>query len=112
MGGFQVMVVVDESNDFEFVLPDRSGRGGSFVDHVFVESQGGASVHVPIRPLVLGEVPISAEAMTPLATDSVVRTLMVKVRRSRHRKWVQRQEVMVVCAGRRRGADLLLLAAA
>lgn len=75
----QITVIVAESDAFHFVFPDQDGFTVPIVNHVFVESQGGASVHFPIRPLVLGEIPISVKAMTPTASDSVRRTLMVKV---------------------------------
>lgn len=74
----QVTVIVAESDAFHFVFPD--GLAAPIVDHVFVESGGGASVHVPIRPLVLGEIPVSVKAMTATASDSVRRTVTVKVK--------------------------------
>lgn len=72
--------MVAESDVFQFVSPDQGGSAGPFVTQVSVESQGEASVHVPIRPLVLGEVPVSVKAMTSSASDSVLRTVLVKVR--------------------------------
>ncbi|XP_029705401.1 CD109 antigen [Takifugu rubripes] len=74
----EVTVIVAESDAFHFVFPDRDGLTAPIVNRVFVESQGGASVHIPIRPLVLGEIPISVKAMTPTASDSVRRTVTVK----------------------------------
>lgn len=76
----QVTVIVAESDAFHFVFPDHDGLAAPIVDHVFVESRGGASVHVPIRPLVLGEIPVSVKAMTAMASDSVRRTVTVKVK--------------------------------
>lgn len=70
-------MVVAESDAFEFVFPEQ---GSIAVNHVFVESGGEASVHIPIRPLVLGELPVSVEAMTSTASRYVVRTTVVKVR--------------------------------
>lgn len=64
---------------FQFVFSDQGGLATPFVTHLFVESQGEASVHIPIRPLVLGEVPVSVEAKTSTASDSMVRTVVVKV---------------------------------
>lgn len=75
----QVTVIVAESDAFHFIFPDQDGLTVPIVNRVYVESQGGASVHLPIRPLVLGEIPISVKAMTPTASDSVRRTVMVKV---------------------------------
>lgn len=64
---------------FEFVLPDQGGSATPFVSHVMVERRGEASVHVPIRPLVLGELPVSVKAATDSASASVLQTLLVKV---------------------------------
>lgn len=75
----QVTVIVAESDMFQFVFLGQGGSSTPFVNYVFVESQGEASVHVPIRPLVLGEVPISVKAMTSSASHSVLRTVVVKV---------------------------------
>lgn len=75
----QVAVTVAASDMFEFVFPDQGGLATPFVHNVFVESQDEASVHVPIRPVVLGEVPVSVKAMTSTASDSVVRTVLVEV---------------------------------
>lgn len=75
----QVTVIVAESDAFHFVFPDHDAFTVPIVSRVFVESQGGASVHIPIRPLVLGEIPISVKAMTLTASDSIRRTVLVKV---------------------------------
>uniref|UniRef100_H3CZE0 CD109 molecule n=1 Tax=Tetraodon nigroviridis TaxID=99883 RepID=H3CZE0_TETNG len=74
----EVTVTVAESHMFQFVFSDQGGLATPFVTHLFVESQGEASVHIPIRPLVLGEVPVSVEAKTSTASDSMVRTVVVK----------------------------------
>lgn len=76
----QVTVIVAESDAFQFVFPDHDDLAAPIVSHVFVESRGGTSVHVPIRPLVLGEIPVSVKAMTATASDSVHRTVTVKVK--------------------------------
>lgn len=62
---------------FQFVFPDQGGS--AFGTQVFVESHGGASVHVAIRPLVLGEVPVSVNAVTSSSSHSVLQTVVVKV---------------------------------
>lgn len=72
-------MIVAESDMFQIVPPGQGGSATPFINHMFVESQGEASVHVPIRPLVLGEVPVSVKAMTTSASYSVLRTVVVKV---------------------------------
>uniref|UniRef100_A0A8D3A5V8 CD109 molecule n=1 Tax=Scophthalmus maximus TaxID=52904 RepID=A0A8D3A5V8_SCOMX len=74
----EVMVTVAESDTFEFVFPDNEELPMPSVRRVSVGSQGGTSVLVPIRPLVLGEIPVSVKAMSSAASDLVRRTVLVK----------------------------------
>ena len=73
------MVIVAQSDTFEFLSSDNDGLSMPSVHHVSVGSQSGASVLVPIRPLVLGDIPISVKAMSSAASDRVRRTVLVKV---------------------------------
>lgn len=75
----QVMVIVAESETFEFVFPDNEELSMPSVRHVSVGSQSGASVLIPIKPLVLGEIPISIKAMSSAASDFIRTTVLVKV---------------------------------
>ncbi|XP_047429099.1 CD109 antigen isoform X2 [Mugil cephalus] len=74
----QVRVIVAESETFEFVFPDDEVLSMASVRQVYVESQSGATVLVPIRPLTLGKIPISVKATTAFASDLVRRTVLVK----------------------------------
>ncbi|XP_069579786.1 CD109 antigen [Brachyistius frenatus] len=73
-----VTVIVAQSDTFEFVFPDNEALATPSVRQVLVESESGATVLVPIRPLVLGEIPVSVKAMSEAATDFVRTTLLVK----------------------------------
>uniref|UniRef100_A0A3B3TY14 CD109 molecule n=1 Tax=Poecilia latipinna TaxID=48699 RepID=A0A3B3TY14_9TELE len=48
------------------------------VRRLLVEPEGGATVLVPIRPLVLGDVPIAVKAVSSAAADFVRTTVLVK----------------------------------
>nr|XP_033503796.1 CD109 antigen isoform X2 [Epinephelus lanceolatus] len=74
----EVMVIVAESDTFEFVFPDSEELSTPSVRYASVGSQAGASVLVPIRPRVLGEIPISVKAMSTVASDYVSTTVLVK----------------------------------
>ncbi|KAI3364614.1 hypothetical protein L3Q82_011402, partial [Scortum barcoo] len=74
----EVMVIVAESETFEFIFPDNEELSMPSVRHVSVGSQDGASVLIPIKPLVLGEIPISVKAMSSWASDLVRTTVLVK----------------------------------
>ncbi|KAM7395893.1 hypothetical protein PAMA_007252 [Pampus argenteus] len=73
-----VMLIVAESETFEFIFPDNEVFSMPSVRHVSVRSQSGASVLIPIKPLVLGEIPISVKAMSTAASDFVRTTVLVK----------------------------------
>uniref|UniRef100_A0A665UQI5 CD109 molecule n=1 Tax=Echeneis naucrates TaxID=173247 RepID=A0A665UQI5_ECHNA len=74
----EVMVIVAESDAFEFVFPDSEQLSMPSVRRVSVGSQSGTSVLVPIRPLVLGEIPIAVKALSSVTSDLVRRTVVVK----------------------------------
>ncbi|KAM9840307.1 CD109 antigen [Aulostomus maculatus] len=74
----QVMVIVAESETFEFVFPDNEELSLPSVRQVSVGRQSGESILIPIRPLVLGEIPISVKAMSSVAHDLVRRSVLVK----------------------------------
>ncbi|CAK6980420.1 CD109 antigen%2C partial [Scomber scombrus] len=73
-----VTLIVRESETFEFVSLDNVELSVPNVRRVSVRSQGGASVLIPIKPLVLGEIPISVKAMSVVASDFISTTVLVK----------------------------------
>ncbi|XP_041951100.1 CD109 antigen isoform X1 [Alosa sapidissima] len=74
----EVMVIVAESASFEFVFPDTDGVSMASTRTVSVWSQNGTSVLFPIRPTVLGEMPISVKAISSYNSDAVHKTVLVK----------------------------------
>lgn len=73
------MLIVADSETFEFVFPDNEDFSMPSVRQVSVRSQSGASVLIPIKPLVLGEIPVSVKAISTAASDFVRTTVLVKV---------------------------------
>ncbi|XP_008290111.1 CD109 antigen [Stegastes partitus] len=74
----EVTVVVAQSDTFEFIFPDSEMLPMPSVRGVSVGSESGATVLIPIRPLVTGEIPISVKAMSSAASDLVRTTVLVK----------------------------------
>lgn len=72
-------MIVAESDTFEFIFPDNEVLSMPSVRHLSVGSNSGKSVLIPIKPLVLGEIPISVKAMSSAASDLVRRMVLVKV---------------------------------
>ncbi|XP_060947396.1 CD109 antigen [Limanda limanda] len=74
----EVTLTVAQSDTFEFVFPDVEGLAMPGVRRLSLGSQSGGAVLIPIRPLVLGDIPISVKARSHAASDLVRRTLLVK----------------------------------
>ncbi|XP_056150214.1 CD109 antigen [Lampris incognitus] len=74
----EVMVIVAESETFEFVFPDNEELSMASVRRLSVGRDSGASVLVPIKPLVLGEIPVSVKAISSVASDAIRKMVLVK----------------------------------
>lgn len=72
-------MTVIPSDAFEFVFPEYEEPLMPGVRQVSVKSERGTSVLIPIKPLILGEVPISVKAQSITASDLVHETVLVKV---------------------------------
>ncbi|CAL8395362.1 unnamed protein product [Arctogadus glacialis] len=74
----QVTVTVAYSASFEFVFPDVPGLQMASLREVLVKRNGGTNLKIPIRPLALGQMPISVKAMSSQASDAIRRNVLVK----------------------------------
>ncbi|KAG8582007.1 hypothetical protein GDO81_007889 [Engystomops pustulosus] len=78
----EVSVTLDQSDAFEihlsFIHPNRSQHT------VLVPSQEGKTVFFPIKPIQLGEIPITVKATSFLASDAVTEKLIVKAEGIEH----------------------------
>ncbi|XP_035986277.1 CD109 antigen [Fundulus heteroclitus] len=74
----EVTVIVADSSSFEFIFPDSEAVSMASVRHVYLEREGGATVLILIRTLVLGEIPISVKAVSSAASDYVRTAVLVK----------------------------------
>lgn len=87
----QVMVVVAQSDSFHFVYPNHHHQEeplpGPSVRRLLVESQSGATVLVPVRPLLLGLMPVSVKIQSITGSQKLQKMVLVKVReRERYRE--------------------------
>ncbi|KAJ8270954.1 hypothetical protein GJAV_G00121140 [Gymnothorax javanicus] len=73
----QVMVIVADSESFEFVLRKNNVSMAS-TRTVSVASQGTATASFPIRPTVLGEMAISVQAISFMASDALIKKFLIK----------------------------------
>ncbi|XP_051954493.1 CD109 antigen [Xyrauchen texanus] len=74
----EALVVVAESEMFEFVAADNEEMYLAHVRKVSVLGQNVTSILFPIRATALGEIPISVKATSIYSSDFVYQTLLVK----------------------------------
>ncbi|XP_030575167.1 CD109 antigen-like [Archocentrus centrarchus] len=73
-----VIVLLAQSKSFEFVLAQRKDASVIHAQKITVGSHVSASAQFPVRPLALGQVEISVDAVSAEASDSCVWRVMVK----------------------------------
>ncbi|CAL8271807.1 unnamed protein product [Merluccius merluccius] len=74
----EVIMLVEHSEAFEFVLSVDEGVSVVNARKATVGSQSSASVLFPIRPLALGEMEISSTLLSAETSESLVQTVLVK----------------------------------
>lgn len=73
------MVTVAQSDAFQFILAEDEELSLPSSHQVIIRNQSGVSVWFPIRPLALGEMPISVTALSSEVGDAIRRSVLVKV---------------------------------
>nr|XP_040056472.1 CD109 antigen isoform X1 [Gasterosteus aculeatus aculeatus] len=74
----EVFVLLTQSEAFEFVLVDKGDASVVTAHKLTIGSHCAAPALFPIRPVVLGEMEVSVEAMSAEASDTLVWRLLVK----------------------------------
>ncbi|XP_051246774.1 CD109 antigen-like [Dicentrarchus labrax] len=74
----EVIVLLAQSEDFKFVLTDRGDVSAVNAQKLTLGSHVSASALFPVRPVALGVMEISVDAVSSEATDSLVRRVLVK----------------------------------
>jgi len=75
----QVIVLLAQSEAFEFVLADKGDVSVVNAQKLIMGSHVSASALFPIRPSGLGEMEICVDAVSAEASDSLVWRVLVKV---------------------------------
>ncbi|KAM9354880.1 CD109 antigen [Pholidichthys leucotaenia] len=73
-----VIVLIRQSEAFEFTLTSRKDVSVINGQKLCIGSLGSASALFPIRPLTLGKIEISVDGISAQASESLVRTVIVK----------------------------------
>lgn len=76
----QVILLLAQSDAFEFVLADRGGVSGVNAQKLSLGSHMSTLGLFPIRPVALGMIEISVDGLSAGASESLVWSLLVKVR--------------------------------
>ena len=72
-------MLLTQSQAFEFVLADRGDVSAVNAQKLTLGSHASASALFPIRPVALGEIDISVDAICAEASDSLIWKVIVKV---------------------------------
>ena len=75
----QVILLLAQSEAFEFVLAGEGDVSVVNAQKLSLGSHVSASALFPIRPVALGEMEISVDAVSQGASDSLVWTVLIKV---------------------------------
>lgn len=83
----QIIVLLAQSEAFEFVMTDRKGVSVVNAQKLTLGSHVSASALFAIRPLALGEMDISVDAVSEEASESLSRRVNVKVWSEKDMDW-------------------------
>lgn len=70
-------MTLEQSDAYEINIEFINATGSQ--QTVSVPSREGKMIFFPIRPIQLGEIPITVKAISSLASDAVIQRLLVKV---------------------------------
>lgn len=76
---FQVQVIIDKSDKFEILMASNEINATGHQQTILVPSEDGATVVFPVKPTLLGEIPITVTAISPAASDAITQRILVKV---------------------------------
>ncbi|XP_074847111.1 CD109 antigen isoform X2 [Carettochelys insculpta] len=74
----EVMVTLDLSDTFEILITSNEINATGNQQSVLVQSEYAKTVNFPIKPKQLGEIPIKVTAISPTASDAILKKVLVK----------------------------------
>ncbi|XP_067558865.1 CD109 antigen isoform X3 [Pseudorca crassidens] len=74
----EVKVIIEKSDTFDILMASNEINVTGHQQTVLVPSEDGATVLFPVRPTLLGEMPITVTAVSPAASDAVTQRILVK----------------------------------
>lgn len=74
----KVIVLIEESDSFDILMSSSDINDTIYRQNVVVPSEDGITLHFPIKPTCLGEIPFTVKAASHAASDTVTQTVLVK----------------------------------
>ncbi|XP_027624029.1 CD109 antigen [Tupaia chinensis] len=74
----EVKVIIEKSDEFDILMTLNEINATGYQQTVLVPSEDGATVHFPVKPMHLGEIPITVIAISPTASDAITQKILVK----------------------------------
>nr|KAF6504284.1 CD109 molecule [Rousettus aegyptiacus] len=74
----EVQVIIDKSDKFEILMASNEINATGHQQTILVPSEDGATVVFPVKPTLLGEIPITVTAISPAASDAITQRILVK----------------------------------
>ncbi|XP_060061371.1 CD109 antigen isoform X2 [Erinaceus europaeus] len=74
----EVEVIIEKSDQFDILMTSNEINATRHQQTILVPSEDGATVHFPIKPTQLGEIPITVSAISPVASDAITQKILVK----------------------------------
>ncbi|XP_044613298.2 CD109 antigen isoform X1 [Equus asinus] len=74
----EVKVIIEKSDKFDILMASNEINATGHQQTILVPSEDGATVLFPIKPIHLGEIPITVTAVSLAASDAVTQKILVK----------------------------------
>ncbi|XP_007484264.1 CD109 antigen [Monodelphis domestica] len=74
----EVMVTLETSDKFDILMNSNEINATGHQQSILVPSEDGGTVLFPIKPMYLGEIPITVTAVSPSASDAITQNILVK----------------------------------
>ncbi|XP_029452719.1 CD109 antigen-like [Rhinatrema bivittatum] len=76
----EVLVKLDQSDSFSIIIPSNNTNTVPNEKRAVLPAQDGTTLFFPIKPKLLGKIPITIRVTSPTAFDDVTKTVSIRVR--------------------------------
>lgn len=72
-------MIIEESDKFDILMASNEVNDTGHQQTILVPSEDGVTVIFPVKPVHLGEIPITITAISRAASDAITQKILVKV---------------------------------